>query len=556
VRDAFANRPTTTADYLAVLRRRKWIIVALPVVAALSAYMVSRSESPLYQATATVLVNRTSIVSAITNVSDPTAIDPTRFLTTQANIARSPVLASRVARAAGIRGLTGDEVLGASHVSPQSDADLLDVSVTWDDPGQAARIANAYASQYTRYKTELDTRRIDQALTKLRASIATLKASHATGSPSYSTLLQYESQLETIGTLLANNTSVLQRADGAGQIRPRPFRRAVLGALLGLVLGVALAFLAEALDRRVRSEEELEEVLQLPLIGRIPTPSRQLRDENGLVTLADPQSIDAESFRKLKTSLEFLNLDREARTIMVTSALPREGKSTTIANLAVAFARSGRKVALVDLDLRRPFLHRFFHTGAGLGITDVVSGTETVAGALRPLTLTGAGFSTSPPSRNGRRRASSRSTEAVASTSTLSLLPAGTIPADGQDSLVDLLENVRLSSVLDELADQADLVLVDAPPLLAVGDALALSAKVDAIVLVLHSGIERPVVHELARQLQSSQAPVLGFILTGIAADGADAYRYAYDYGYGYEYGRKEPSENAATRSERRAGRT
>jgi polysaccharide biosynthesis transport protein len=557
VRDASANRPTTPADYIAVLRRRKWIIVALPVVAALSAYVVSRSESPLYQATSTVLVNRTSIVGAITNISDPAAIDPTRFLTTQANIARSPVLASRVARDAGIRGLTQDDVLGASHVSPQSDADLLDVSVSWDDPDQAVRIANEYANQYTRYKTELDTQRINQALTKLRASIATLKASHATESPSYSTLLQYQSQLETVGTLLANNTSVLQKAEGAAKIRPRPLRRAVLGGLLGLVLGVALAFLAEALDRRVRSEEELEDVLQLPLIGRIPTPSRQLRDVNDLVTLAEPQSVDAESFRKLKTSLEFLNLDREAKTIMVTSALPGEGKSTTIANLGVAFARSGRRVVLVDLDLRRPFLHRFFHTGAGLGITDVVSGSETVAAALRPLSLSGAGFSTSPPSLNGRRRPPSRTSEAVKDTSALSLLPAGTIPSGGHDALVDLLENDRLTSVLDELADQADLVLVDTSPLLAVGDALALSAKVDALVLVLRMGIERPVVHELARQLQSSQAPVLGFILTGIAQEGADGYRYADGYGYGYGYGQEVGPEDVATKSERRgAGRT
>jgi Mrp family chromosome partitioning ATPase/capsular polysaccharide biosynthesis protein len=558
VRDALPNRPTTAADYLAILRRRKWIIVALPVVAALSAFVVSHSESPLYQATATVLVNRTSIVSAIAGVSDPTALgDPTRFLTTQANVARSPALAERVARSAGIRGVSGGDVLAASHVTPQSNADLLDVAVNWDAPDQAVRLANAYATEYTRYKTELDTNKIEGALAKLRVSIAALRRGGAAAAPSLATLLQQQSQLETVGTLLANNTSVLQKAEGAAQIRPRPFRRAVLGGLLGLVLGIALAFLAEALDRRVRSEEELEDTLQLPLIGRIPTPSRQLRDVNDLVTLAEPQSVDAESFRKLKTSLEFLNLDREARTIMVTSALPREGKSTTIANLAVAFARSGRRVVLVDLDLRRPFLHRFFHTGSGLGITDVVTGNGTLAGALHPLTLTGAGFSTTPPSRNGRRRTASRSSEAVGDTSTLSLLPAGTIPSEGHDALVDLVENARLTSVLEELASQADLVLVDTPPLLAVGDALALSAKVDALVLVLHSGIERPVVHELARQLQSSQAPVLGFILTGIAPEGADGYRYAYGNAYGFEYGygQEVSPGDAAPPGERRAGR-
>jgi Mrp family chromosome partitioning ATPase len=233
---------------------------------------------------------------------------------------------------------------------------------------------------------------------------------------------------------------------------------------------------------------------------------------------------------------------------MVTSAVPREGKSTTIANLGVAFARSGRRVALVDLDLRRPFLHRFFRTGVGLGMTDILSGSETVAGALRPLAVPGGVFPVAPPSRNGGQ-ARSASTSAPADVqTTLNLLPAGTAPPTGSESLSDYLENERLSSVLDELADQFELVLIDTPPLLSVGDAMALTAKVEAVVLVLHAGIQRPIVHELARQLQSSQAPALGFVLTGVPPSG-EGYGDAYGYeAYGYEAARK--------RSERRAGQT
>jgi succinoglycan biosynthesis transport protein ExoP len=532
VREVLAHRPATLADYLAILRRRKWIIVFLPVVAAISAYAVSLTQSPLYRATATILVNRSSIVSAITNVQDPAIGDPTRFLATQASVARAPELAVRVAKAAGIAGVTGDDVLAASSVAPSSDADLLDISVSWGNPRDAVLVANAYATEFTRYKTELDTAKINDALRSLKVRIKSLQAAGATASASYSTLVQYQSQLETIGTLLANNTNVLRPAGAAPQVRPRPMRTALLGGLLGGVLGVALAFLAEALDRRVRSEEELEDVLQLPLIGRVPPPPAHLRDVNGLVMLAEPASVQAEMFRKLKTSIEFLNLDREARTIMVTSAVPREGKSTTVANLAVAFARSGRRVALVDLDLRRPTLHSFFYTGVGGGITDVVTGGEILAGALRPVAIPAVGSFGIGRSRNGGPPRRSVAPNDSADGNILHLLPSGTTPTAGADSLVDFLENERLATVLDELADQFDLVLVDTPPLLAVGDAMALTAKVDALLLVLHAGIERPLLHELARQLHNSRAPALGFVLTG-ASEG-DGYG-GYGYGYGYD---------------------
>jgi Mrp family chromosome partitioning ATPase/capsular polysaccharide biosynthesis protein len=545
VTDALAHRPATLADYLAILRRRKWIIVVLSLVAAASAYAVSQAESPVYRASAQILVNRSSVVSAVTNVTDPAIGDPTRFLATEASIARSPELAARVASAAKVPGVTGGDVLGASSVTPSSSADLLNVSVSWPNPGDAVRLANAYATEFTQYKTELDTNRISQALSSLKVRIASLKAAGATTSPSYATLIQDQSQLETIGTLLANNTTVLQPATDAGKVHPRPLHTGILGGLLGAVLGLGLAFLVEALDRRVRSEEQLEDVLQLPLIGRVPRPPRNLRDVNGLVMLAEPASVQAESFRKLKTSIEFLNLEREARTIMVTSALPREGKSTTIANLAVAFARSGRRVALVDLDLRRPFLHSFFHTRVGRGVTDVVAGGESLASALRPVPIPLAGSFSTQRSTNGSGPAH-RSDEPSARAdgmSLLHLLPAGTIPTTGADALVDFLEDPRLATVLAELADQFELVLVDTPPLLAVGDAMALTPSVDALVLVLHAGVERPILRELARQLHNSRAPALGFVLTGVA----ESEGYGYGYGsYSYDAGAK--TERGASR--------
>jgi len=523
--EVFANRPTTVADYLAILRRRKWIVISLPLLAALAAYAISTTQPALYQGTAEILVNRSNVVTAVTNISDPTALDPTRFLTTEATIARSPTLAARVVAAAGVPGMTPGKLLGESNVSPASYADLLWVSVSDSSAPDAVRLANVYATEFTRYKTELDTARISEVLHSLEARTSALKASGQATSPSYATLIQYEGELETIGKLLANNTTVLRPAASATKIRPRPVRNGILAGLLGGVVGLGLVFLAEALDRRVRSEEEIEEALGLPLLARVAKPPRRLRKTDELVMLAEPRGMDAETFRKLRASIEFANLERGARTIMVTSAVPREGKSTTVANLAVALARAGRRVALVDLDLRRPTLHRFFRVRSSPGFTDVVVKRATANEAIRSLALTAGTGSHTTERMNGGRSVSAGGSNGLPDVEgALHLLPAGTIPPLAGE----FLEDERIPAVLEELADQFEVVLIDGPPLLAFGDALALSARVDAIFAVTRLRlVQRPAIHELARQLQSFRADALGFVLTGV--DASDSYRYLYE---------------------------
>ena len=163
-----------------------------------------------------------------------------------------------------------------------------------------------------------------------------------------------EQRLRTIQALQASNSFVVQPARGASQVQPRPFRAGLLGLLVGLVLGLGLAFLREALDTRVRTAEEVSEALDMTLLARLPTPPKRLTSKDSLVMLEAPRSKESEAFRMLRTNLEFTNLEHGARVIMVTSALESEGKSTTASNLALALARSGRHVALADLDLRRP----------------------------------------------------------------------------------------------------------------------------------------------------------------------------------------------------------
>jgi succinoglycan biosynthesis transport protein ExoP len=528
--EAFSNRPTTVTDYLAILRRRRWIVVIPPVAAALVAYVISTGQSPLYRASAEVLVNRLSVVAAVTNV-DPSGGDPTRFLKTQASIARSPELADRVATESGIPGMTAGRVLGESSVTPSNEADLISIAVEDREANAAVRLANTYATEFADDMEQRATRSIDETLVEVRAQLKALGDRGQRDSTVYSQLLLDQSKLVTVRNLFADNASVLQPAEGAAKTQPLPRRNAILGFLFGGVLGLALAFLAEALDRRVRSEHEIDGALELPLLARIPKPSRVLQKNNDLVMLREPAGAQAETFRKLRTSLEFVNPDGAARTIMVTSAGEQEGKSTTIANLAVALARGNRRVVVVDLDLRRPYLNRLFHVGGRPGITDVALNHAELSNALRPIPL--ATTIQERANLNGHGGASNGRTD---TDGLLHFLPAGTIPP----SAGEMLRDERLLGVIHELAGQFDVVLIDAPPLLAFGDTMTLSSHVDAMFAITRLGqVQRPMLHEFARQLQNCQSTLLGYVLTGV--EHSESYRYMFE-AYEY-YARGTPSD-------------
>ena len=320
--DAFPNRPTTLTDYLAIFRRRLWI-VALPLVLVPGVSLaLSASQKPLYQASAEIYVQRGDIINRDLTGAE---FDAVRYLKTKASIARAPKLAERVVEDAGVSGMTTGLFLSSSSVTPNPDADLLEVAVTNPGPQSAVRLVNTYANGITKYLTELNTAQINDALDNVRASITALRAQGVgLGSPAYAALLQQQTELETNGKLAASNTQVLRSAVRAEKIRPRTRRNAILGLLLGGFLGVGLVFLAEALDKRVRTEREVDEALGIPLLGRIPKPDRRLEKAGNLVMLAEPRSIGAEPIRKLRTNIEFMNLARNARTIMVTSSVQRE----------------------------------------------------------------------------------------------------------------------------------------------------------------------------------------------------------------------------------------
>jgi receptor protein-tyrosine kinase len=524
MRETPANRPTSLADYLAILRRHWWVIAIPLVVAPIGAFVAASSEQSVYQATSTVYINRTPAVATATGVFDQSAsTDPQRFFQTQADLARKPTLLQRTVRNAHVSGISPGDLASNSSVTPSPNADLLIFNVTDRNPDVAAALSKAYAIAFTKYEPAQSVAALSSALKTLDTKIASLRAQGITKGAVYDQLVARESQLAAALAIGGGPApQVVQPANGASKIKPRPKRNALLGLALGAILGIGLAFLREALDRRVWSEEAIESILALPLLGRLPKPPREFRRTNELVMVSEPGRPAAEAFRKLRTNLEFANLDRDHRTIMISSSVEQEGKSTTVGNLGVALARGGRRVAIVDLDLRRPLMHRFFRVGAVPGVTDVVSGRASLGDAIREIPI-GDQRSQSLLARH----AASGNGSAPAKGPTLSLLPAGSARFDPGEFILD----EGLYAVLGEMRKDWDIVLIDAPPMSVVGDALSLSAGVDAIIVVAKLGLVHPgMLQELARLLDASPTDKLGFIVTG--AEHGPVYGYGYGYGH------------------------
>lgn len=499
-------------DYLLTLKRRKWWLIGMTLVLPAIAVSLSLQQHALYEAKAEVVVNRQNLAASLTGTADATAFqDPTRFVETQARIASIPEVAARALRAAGLTRRAVDDLLANSDVSAEPNVDLLAFKVRDPNRALAQRLATQYASQFSLYRTELDTAALTRTLKEVRDRIDQLQKSGASAALLRS-LVAKEQQLQTLESLQSANAFLVRPADVAKKVRPRPLSNGFIGGLLGLGIGLALAFLVEAADTRVRSGEELVERLGLPLLGRVPEAPRRLRTKGELVMLAEPESVEAEAFRMLRTNVDFANLDRDAKVIMVTSAIGGEGKSTTAANLAVSYARAGRNVVLAELDLRKPNLAPMLKVHPISGLVDVLLGYAELRDAMRTIPL-----ETGIPDANGKSGQGGR----------LDFLPAGAVQAP----VGELFGSRKLDQLLDVLRKHADLVILDAPPLLLVGDAMALSTQADALLLIARPKvIRRPMLKELRRFLDATPTEKLGVVLTG---DEGIVGGYAYP-GYGY----------------------
>jgi capsular exopolysaccharide synthesis family protein len=517
--------PSTFTDYLGVVRRRWWIAVLAFAVSIGAALLVSRVEKPTYQATAEVRLAAQPLATIISG-QHLTSAEAARYAATQAQQADTPSVAAAALKRAHISGLTPAQLLKRTNVQASPTSDFLTFTIADRHPDTAKRLATVYAQAYAATANSQVIRQIDMETSKFQSQADAVKAKLAqtTGySPSlqaqYRQLLGILTQLQIARAGQAGSTLVAETAQSAPKVSPKVSRNLLIGAGIGLILGLALMSLVEALDRRVRDSAEIEQRLGLPLLGRVPTPPRSTRKTGhlGLLEVGADRTVDI--FDRLRVSVDFANVKARATTIMVTSAVEREGKSTTAGNLALALAGAGRRVALVDLDLRRPMLATFFELPDRIGATTRLLGDVSIDEALQPVPL--------PPALQSPKMGS------------LYVMTSGPLPPIPSP----LLESEATRELLDEIAERVDVVIVDSAPLLPVSDSVILGSKVDAVMVMVRSEVvTRPILSELHRTLVELPTPKLGFVLTGAEHDASG---YGYGYGYGYEY--RGPRDEASS---------
>ena len=539
---------TSVHTYLGILRRRWWIIAICAFTVPAVAYYLSHRQTPLYAASADVYINQQNLASALTGINPGTSGSGTQPLDTQASLASVPAVAAQALAIAKLKDRSPEAVLGETSITPNDATNIVDFSVTDPSRTVAQLLATSYAKAFTRYRNQLDAQPIVSASRELETTMARLAAQGRKSSTLYESLAETDQRLQTFQTLQTGGAVLIRAAGPGAQVSPHPKRNAALGLLLGLMVGIGLALGAEALDTRIRSTSDLgDELGGLPLLARLPPPARKMQKRDELVMIAQPKHNAAEAFRLLRANLDFVRIGGgDVRTILITSAIEREGKSTTAANLAIAEARSGRNVALVDLDLRRPYLDRFFRLVGADGIADVVLGSVQLERAMQQIDLGLGTFSTAEhpiASGNGRRAQ-------VAGAGVLDVLVSGPLPPDPGA----FVASERVRAILANLREAYDTVVIDSPPVLRVGDALALSSDVDGLIVVARlKSLRRSMLREMSRLLTAAPVRKLGYVVTGPIPGERGAYGDAYSYGYGYSAYQRQAEE---ARSAKTAGRT
>jgi Mrp family chromosome partitioning ATPase/capsular polysaccharide biosynthesis protein len=532
-----APREALLREYLDILRRNRWVVLAAVIIVPAVAVALSLAQPVRYAATARVLLNTQNLASSslTTTPQIPASpVPPERVADTQAELARVSAVMERVQRSGSAAGMSIQQLLSSSSVSSDPNADLLSFTVTAATRARAEALATAYAMAFTRYRSALDTTPVRRARAHVQTLLTELEAQGRTGSPLYRSLQAKDQSLQSLEVLRTSNATVVQRALTATQVQPKTVRNALIGIGLGLLLGIALAFLRQALDGRVVTATEVSSVLGLPLLGRLSGVPRTVRRHDALVTVAEPNSRLSQAYRVLRATIDSMMPRRvqpgqeTARVIAIkqdppreichliaiTSATSGEGRSTTVANLGVAFARAGRRVVLVNADMRkttaeRPTsLDRLFGLDLEVGLADIVRHQASVDGALAYCDMSlrhdAEGSATTAAADDGEREDDSRAS--------LWVLPAGSSP---MADLGDPTKSSRLDDLLGELASRFDVILIDAPPLLLSADSLELVRRADAAVVVVRANrVAESTLAELARVLSSSPVYKMGFVLT------------------------------------------
>jgi receptor protein-tyrosine kinase len=389
--------------------------------------------------------------------------------------------------------------------SNSGQSNLAIVRATARSPAAAERLANTYAGQYIAFRRNANRAIISSAELPLMRQINALPP--GVGNASLGQSLQNRlGELRVLASLQTGNAELVQPAEiPRAPSSPKPARNGALGLFFGILLGIGLVLLAEALDRRLRDPAEVEQIFERPLLAALP-------ESNALTDLdTDLQIVpQAEAFRMLWANLRYFTLSRDIRSVLITSADRDEGKSTVAWGLAAAAANAGKRTLVIEADLRNPTFAARFKLHAPVGLTSVLAGDLSLADAVMCYRFPRAHDDPRPPR-------------------SMDVLFAGARPPNPSD----LLQSHLMSDLLTVATDQYELVVVDTPPAAVVSDAIPLITLIDGVIVVSRLGMTlRDHAHRLRQQLAHLDSPTLGIVVN--SAEEPEPYPYEYDYGEAY----------------------
>lgn len=520
-----------------IARRRWWIVVLLMLVAGASAYWSSSRETPMYSATATMMVNP-GLSGAQTDFNALNV--STRLAETYQEIVTTRPILERVAEKLG-----EEELDSGVTTSVVDGTQLIRVTVTDTDPDHAALVANTIVEEFkasieeeTSATAERNLRGINQQIEDLEArqesvdaQIAELESGNdADEAATQRRLDDLQRQRTAINESLIDLQSSAtdyeaQLRAGSAQIgmvepalppdapyAPQPMRSLLLGLFVGALLGAGLVALLEFLDNTVKPEVDVQGIAGAPVLATVSAISKLQPGGRQVYTMTQPQSGAAEALRLLRTNLEFASASNPIHSMTVSSPSPGEGKSTTVANLGVVMAQSGITTAIIDADLRRPTQARIFGVDNSAGLTTLLTHPEQSWDEVaKKVALPG-----------------------------LFLVPSGPIPPNPSD----LLSSDRFDRLIERIKADVDLVIIDSPPILSASDALAISRHTDGAILVCHSNKTRiEAVRQAAHSIHQGGIRLIGVVLNRQKGQTGATY-------YGEYYGAatpQPPTTSAAT---------
>lgn len=525
-------------QFLSIIKVRKFIIIQAVLVIFVVSLAFSLTQKPVYKASATILLKEKNLGSSILfgDLMRQFSAQPERSLQTQLKLLTIRPVLQRVINKLNLRTEKGEKIapeglLSKIEVTPEGQANMVTVSVKDSVPIKAKEIANTLINEYLIDSKQSNSSEVSQAsievakklkdtedgIIVLAKEIAKkrrnetvpddLKAKMDMATGLYVMLSEKYEQLRISEKLNTGEAYLVSPAEiPVSPVSPKPMVNGILSVIGGLIFGFGLAMVAEQLDNTIKTSEETEKLFGLPIIGQIPTQEELLKGDSQIIVRSKPKSAAAEAYRTVRTNIQYFNIDETLKTILITSGSPQEGKTLLTANLAMAIAQTGKKVAIICCDLRRPSLHKLFHISNESGLSNYLAGYTSIKEIMH--------------------RVEGQS---------LTLIPSGPIPPNPSE----LLGSKKMETLIDDLKLKHDFVIIDTAPVLAVTDCAVLAKYSNGVIYVVRAKqTKKDSVKVMRSSLENTGIKPLGAVLNGVSM--GESYPYYSYRGYVYSDDTKE----------------